>query len=283
MRQVRQLSLEGKGLPGSGGGRSRPEKGARSSTWHPPGESVSDAARIIEVFPSIQGEGIYVGMPHLFVRFWNCNMACHYCDTDYRGPYVEYSPGRLSSEVKRLISTEGPFHAVSLTGGEPLLWHRFLRRWLPWLKDEGQSAYLETNGTLPEALAELLPWLDIVAMDIKPPSATADRPQWAAHERFLRLAWEGLPASGADGPMRPSVFVKVVVTRDTEGPELEQAVQLVRSVDRSIPLVLQPVTPWGRVSEGPTQEQLARWVHMAGDVLADVRITPQVHRLLGVP
>lgn len=229
-------------------------------------------ARVIEIFPSIQGEGIHVGQPHLFVRFWNCNMACHYCDTDYKGPYREYTREALSAEVFPLIKGRGPFHAVSLTGGEPLLWSRFLREWLPQLKGMGQTTYLETNGTLPDALSEVLPWIDIIAMDVKPPTATADRPFWREHDQFLRLCLN----AGAQ------VFVKVVVTPQTADEEIQKACDLVASVSREIPVVLQPVTPWGAVKESPRGEQLSAWSRRAAGRLADVRILPQVHRLLGV-
>ena len=233
---------------------------------------MTTSARIIEVFSSIQGEGVYVGQPHLFVRFWNCNLACAYCDTDYKGPYQEYPLDRLLTEVQGLLSTEGPVHAISLTGGEPLLWWKFLKEFLPPLKDFGQRIYLETNGTLPDALRQVLPWTDIIAMDIKPPSATRDRAVWEAHEIFLRTAAE----SGKD------LFVKVVVTKETLDEELDRAFGLVSSVDRRIPLVLQPVTPWGTVREQVEQEQLSRWQASARRHSADVRVIPQVHRILGV-
>jgi organic radical activating enzyme len=230
-------------------------------------------ARIIELFSSIQGEGIYAGLPHLFVRFWNCNMACHYCDTNYRGPYEEYTAQRLSLTVLRFLRCEGPFHAVSLTGGEPLLWHRFLVEWLPWLKDEGQRVYLETNGTLPEALAKVLKWVDIIAMDIKPPSATGDRAWWQAHEQFLKTALT----------REIEIFIKIVVTPQLTDEELIRSFDLVARVDPHIPLVLQPVTPWGLVRERPTPDCLAYWQAMARQWLKDVRIVPQLHRILGVP
>lgn len=232
---------------------------------------MGSTARIIEVFPSIQGEGIYVGEPHLFIRFWDCNMSCRYCDTDYRGPYVEYTADQLLIEVQNRLEGEGPFRAVSLTGGEPLLWWRFLQRWLPRLKSLGVQTYLETNGTLPTALTELLPWIDIVAMDLKPPSATADRAVWKEHEAFLKVA------------RATEVFVKIVVTPDTREEELQQSFDLVAAVDPKIPVVLQPVTPWGPVQEGPTPEQLDRWHFEASRQLRDVRVIPQVHRLIGVP
>ena len=230
-------------------------------------------ARIIEIFPSIQGEGVYVGRRHLFVRFWNCNMACRYCDTDYKGPYREYGLPELSSEVLSQVRSNGPFHAVSLTGGEPLLWSGFLKGWLPELKRMGQTTYLETNGTLSDALAEVLPWIDIIAMDIKPPSATADRPFWKEHDRFLRLAH----GAGRD------LFVKIVVTSDTPEDEIQRAAEQVASVDPRIPVILQPVTPWGPVRERPSPDQWIGWARRVGERVADVRVLPQMHRVLGVP
>ncbi len=229
-------------------------------------------ARIIEVFSSLQGEGVHVGKRHLFVRFWNCNMACRYCDTDYRGPYREYTEGALLGEVEGLLRAEGPFHAVSLTGGEPLLWAPFLKGFLPRLKSLGARTYLETNGTLEHSFKELSDWIDIIAMDLKPPSATSDRPFWKEHEAFLRSA----RASGRE------LFVKIVVTAGTEDRELRQACGMVAEVDRSIPVVLQPVTPWGEVREGPLPEQVLRWKAWASEQLADVRVVPQMHRVWGV-
>ena len=228
-----------------------------------------------------------MGEWHLFVRFWDCNMSCHYCDTDYRGPYREVPLEGLEGEVEEHLRTEGPHQAVSLTGGEPLLWWKFLKGWLPKLKASGQKVYLETNGTLPDALREVLPWTDIIAMDLKPPSATADQDVWKAHEEFLEIAYSATRGTPHPGPLLwgegKELFVKIVVTRDTAEEELEKAYDLIARFSRAIPLVLQPVTPWGPVTEEPLPEQLTRWQGQARQRLADVRVLPQVHRLLGVP
>ena len=40
-------------------------------------------ARILEIFKSTQGEGKYVGAWQIFVRFFECNMHCVWCDTPH--------------------------------------------------------------------------------------------------------------------------------------------------------------------------------------------------------
>ncbi len=78
------------------------------------------------------------------------------------------------------------------------------------------------------------------------------------------------------------VFVKIVVTGDTLEGGLERAYDLVAGMDSNIPVILQPVTPWGTVREAPSEQQLDRWRSRASERLADVRVIPQVHRILGV-
>jgi len=187
--------------------------------------------------------------------------------------------------VRRHLQSDGPFHAVSLTGGEPLIWWEFLQGWLPKLKAIHPTTYLETNGTLPDALEGVLPWIDIIAMDLKLPSATADQPCWREHERFLRIAHRGAQRSCTKGsdPFVQEVFVKLTVTADTHDADLRRACDLVAAVDARTPVVLQPVTPWGTACGVPTDDQISRWQHQAKERVAGVQVIPQLQRALGVP
>lgn len=230
-------------------------------------------ARIIEIFSSIQGEGIYLGQSHLFIRFWDCNMACRYCDTEYKGPYQEYTVEMLMAEVRNRLDREGPFDAVSLTGGEPLLWTDFLLKFLPELKALGVKTYLETNGTLPEALEAVSPWMDIIAMDWKPPTATGDLPQWTRHEAFLRIALRS----------DAKTFIKLILTAGTSQADYHEALDRIARISTDIPLVLQPVTPHGPVKTSPSPDQLTAWQTEALKRFSSVQILPQIHKILGVP
>ena len=103
-------------------------------------------AKINEIFDSIQGEGPYIGYRQIFIRFCGCNMDCAYCDTDFKTG-ADYTPEQL---VKKLDTFDlNAIHSISLTGGEPLIHLEFLKDFLPLVD---KKIYLETNGTMPQAL-----------------------------------------------------------------------------------------------------------------------------------
>ena len=233
-----------------------------------------DKGRVSEIFSSLQGEGIYWGKKQIFVRFFGCNMKCVYCDEEEKtffGPYEEMDAQTLRQKVGALEESEGPHHSISLTGGEPLLYVDFLKHLAPLLKRDGFLLYLETNGTYPGRLKEILDWIDIIAMDIKPPSSTRDRAFWPEHREFLEIG------------RRKGIFVKIVVTPETSSEEVERAASEVARVDQKIPFILQPVTPHGLLGETIAKVSLFQFEERAKRVLDDVRVIPQLHKFAGVP
>src|SRR3989338_8128097 len=116
----------------------------------------SQRADLTEVFASIQGEGIYVGAPQIFIRFNQCNLSCEYCDTPINVPDIPLQTlEEILEKVKKLYHPRY-FHSFSLTGGEPLLYVSFLKKLIPSLKKLIPRAYLETNGVLAENLSQII-------------------------------------------------------------------------------------------------------------------------------
>ncbi len=222
-----------------------------------------EKAKVSELFSSIQGEGLYVGRKEIFIRFSGCNLNCVFCDVNNKkGEF--YTVEELVEEIKR-INREAKW--LTLTGGEPLLWCDFLKEFLPLLKNEELKINLETNGTMPEKFRKIKDLIDIVALDFKLPSSTAEKPFWKKHQQFLNLAKE-------------KSFVKVVITAKTISEDLKKAVKIISEIDQEIPLILQPVTPHRKFRAVAPMKKVLKFQEQALKFLTDVRVIPQIHKFL---
>jgi len=236
---------------------------------------------ITEIFSSIQGEGPYVGVRQIFLRLPNCNLRCPYCDTttslsqDMRMETVPGSgifrkrenPILINTLIGLLQSYDFTIHhSLSITGGEPLLWGKELQVLLPLLKEKGIKIYLETNGTLSEQLLQVLPWVDIISMDIKLPFN--GQTFWDVHESFLRYS------------LQKEVFIKIVVHEETSLKDLQNARELIARVNPLIQTILQPVTTTQGLKT-PKPFQLIEWQSFFLKEVSNVRVIPQTHVFMG--
>ena len=110
---------------------------------------------IVEIFHSVQGEGFHSGIPHVFVRFGNCNLRCGWCDTDF----LTFEERTLDSIVEEVISYD--CKRVIFTGGEPAL--QDLSTIGSALKKHGISLSIETNGTIP--VDPIIDWICVSPKD----------------------------------------------------------------------------------------------------------------------
>jgi len=106
-----------------------------------------------EIFHSVQGEGVSLGVPSVFLRLATCNLACSWCDTKYTWDWQNFNYQtevvELGPEiVQQKIQAYDCSHVV-ITGGEPMLQQEELQPLVKSLAAEGYTVEVETNGTIP--------------------------------------------------------------------------------------------------------------------------------------
>lgn len=239
---------------------------------------------LLEIFSSVQGEGKYIGCRQIFVRLAGCNLHCAYCDTNFNRTdfcKVETQAGSMKfSQIKNPVSAERvteivknfhaevPAHSVSFTGGEPLLHWKFISEVAELLKDSELKIFLETNGTLAEDFKKISDAVDIVSMDIKLPSIIGEN-LLDLHRKFIGTA------------RQKDLYIKIVVSKETSIEEFSEAVNLIASTAPEKLLIIQPVTPFGKIKSA-TAEKILTLQSLALQKLDDVRVIPQTHRFINV-
>jgi 7-carboxy-7-deazaguanine synthase len=245
-------------------------------------------AALVEIFDSVQGEGRFVGVPMAFLRVATCPLRCSYCDTPH-----SYSAGvdfpvvgsanswrepnpvsaqRAAELVRAVAPPAGRRHPLSLTGGEPLVYPRFLL-------DLGEALgadyplHLETAAIDPVALAEVLPVLRHLSADYKLPETVGGVDYADRHVACVDLGVR----HGV------TVDVKVVMTPSIPDSSFTQALARLAPWRDSLTLILQPVTPFGAERATPAAAQLRGWLGVAQDAGFTVRVIPQVHKVLALP
>jgi len=236
-------------------------------------------------FDSIEGEGMYAGSRALFVRLAGCNVACPYCDTreawephpvkwklmladGTREMDNPIAAGDLISYLRPLLMPNMRY--LSITGGEPLLQLDFTRALAHLAHHKWNlTANLETSGLYPRELAETISDFSHISLDIKLPSLMNGVENWELYLQSVKVASDSM------------VQVKVVVARQTTDAEIEQAVELVARVESHIPFILQPVDKSCGFAP-PDSAQLLHWQEFALRTLHEVRIVPQIHKVIGV-
>lgn len=200
---------------------------------------------IIEMFYSIQGEGIHIGKPTFFIRTAVCNLRCSWCDTKYsweRGR--ETSVEEILQEVERQRTRD-----VCLTGGEPLLWPDapdLVRA----LVDRGYRVVVETSGSV--SIAKLPRNGGVcISMDIKCPSSGMEE----------KMDFDSISLLGNGDQL------KFVISDQTD---YDYAKGILGKYDPQCDVVIQP-------EGGRRLLPLAQWVLRDG---LPVRVLPQLHRLI---
>ncbi len=113
----------------------------------------------------------FPGTPAAIVFTQGCNFRCRYChNPELVYPHL-FTPSMPEEEVMSFLKRrQGTLEGVVVSGGEPTL-QEDLVRFMTDIKAFGYKTKLDTNGTRPEVLWELIDkkLVDFIAMDLKAP------------------------------------------------------------------------------------------------------------------
>jgi 7-carboxy-7-deazaguanine synthase len=237
---------------------------SQANAGNPPSTLASVSAsklRISEIFASVQGEGIWVGVPSVFVRISGCNLRCTWCDTPYaswnpEGPVMEMAA--ILEEVRR----HDIVHVV-VTGGEPMVFDP-VGELTGALKGFGHTITIETAGTIHRSL-------DCDLMSISPKLANSTPPAdsgWLERHETTRLNREPLGMLLSDYHCQ----LKFVVNPDAPG-DLEEIDELLAAMPQLPPdrILLMP--------EGTDSDTLNRRMRVLVPLCMarNWRLTPRLH------
>jgi organic radical activating enzyme len=165
------------------------------------------------------------------------------------------------------LALENSSKWISITGGEPLLHPGFVLATASKLKKEKYSLYLETNGTLPNELSKVEHYFDYFSIDIKLPADCGRKEWWHESAECLRIAGN-------------RALAKIVVTSSTPFIEIQKAIETAVSVLPKITIVLQPASS-PDMPIAVSSSRLKKILKYALNVHTNVRMIPQMHRILG--
>lgn len=220
-------------------------------------------------FLSIQGEGNYVGVPCVFVRFSGCNLDCPGCDTKYHKDGYDID----TDEIIKIIKELNPLtKSVVFTGGEPLLFQPAIVEIVKGLKPSFAPRHgdvnfdfwwyqIETNGIIePKLLFKELEQTAIIQYNISPKL-----------KRFNELAGKlGLFKFWYLSPC--SYIVKPVITDEEDMKEVEEIRKLLQIGKEQIYLMAEGA------SKKEQEEKMENVANLA--IKYGYNFTPRLHILL---
>jgi len=204
--------------------------------------------RVLQISPTLVGEGILVGQPCILIRLAGCNLHCTWCDTPeaHRGG----SEVPFADIVDRGILAKSEW--ILLTGGEPLLQkstNKLVKKWL----EGGKKVLIETNGSVP--IEKFLLDGVRISMDVKTPSSGEVN---SHHKENLDL-------------LRPIDAITFIIG---DKKDYNWAKRFIKKHNMDAIIYFQPC--WGRTSA----RRLAEWIISDG---LNARLSFQLHKVLKIP
>jgi 7-carboxy-7-deazaguanine synthase len=205
--------------------------------------------KISEIFFSLQGEGVEIGLPTVFVRLFACDLRCSWCDTMYAVEGREFR--EMSLQDVRAEIDKSACRRVCITGGEPLIQKKEVEALARELISDGYSIILETSG---HKMPPPVFWTEgsVISMDCKCPGS-------GMHEKMDFTLFEKLRARDQ---------LKFVIADERD---YDYAADILNKHRIKANVIFQPVEGAG-----------LGWIteKVLSDRLEGVRVLPQLHKII---
>lgn len=221
----------------------------------PPEMGDGSSLKVVEIFPTLQGEGPFVGQPAVFVRLGGCNLACSFCDTEFE----VFQEMGLEDIIKRVVYFSNPNSPsrgelglvrdlVVITGGEPL--RQNIAPLCEALLSKGLRVQIETNGTL-----------------------------WRPLPAGVNVVCSPKVTDGKYHPLRPDLLERVDALKFIVSSEDAdyRAVGEVGQANRDIPVYVQPMDAYEPAKNAANAAHALQLAEANG-----YRLSTQMHKVWGI-
>jgi 7-carboxy-7-deazaguanine synthase len=240
-------------------------------------QKMANRIQLSEIFTSIEGEGILFGTKTMFVRMAGCHLKCVWCDTAYALP-MDSGNDYSVDYAKKLISKylKPNTYKVNFTGGEPLLQYEAVIELAKFVKEEkGLRTYIESACFDSSRFEKILPYIDICKVELKMSDSKAVDPKY--YHNLLRNEIECLEIAIRNHKI---TYIKVVITNSTNLKEFKHLMKNIFKVIKTADIAGFIIQPCYGVDE-PTVERLFEFYDLVYPSYREVRIIPQLHKVIG--
>jgi organic radical activating enzyme len=234
--------------------------------------------RLFEIFTSIEGEGILFGTKTLFVRLAGCPFTCFYCDTKESLPLDSGKEYTIEEACKLIdFNLKNQTYKVNFTGGDPLIQHDAVAELARYIQTKKIPTYLESSCFDSNRFNHVLPFFDIIKIEFK--TEDSEFVDIIHYEKLIENALNCLKLSIT---AKKTTYIKIVVSSKTKLTDFTDLIGKIFNIISSQDIDGFIIQPTYGISE-PSLDLLLNLYDKVYPYYNDVKVVPQLHKLIGAP
>ena len=187
----------------------------------------------------------------------------------------EYDIEDAFKEIDRHL--EDKTYKVNFTGGDPLMQAEAVAELAKYVQRKNIPTYLESSCFDAKKFGQILPYIDFIKIELK----TQDS-EFVDAKHYSTLIENALLCLESAIKSKKSTYIKIVVSAKTELESFESLVRQIFKVADPKDLKGFIIQPTYGIAE-PTLQKLLSFYDAVYSYYTEVRVVPQLHKLIGAP